>query len=59
MTDGTDPILAVSSQSLLVISGHAKGTVIPIPLGELLLGREAGQAGRLGFTTHFLSSLGQ
>ncbi len=48
MTDGTDPILAVSSQSLLVISGQAKGTVIPIPLGELLLGREAGQAGRLG-----------
>ncbi len=48
MTDGTDPILAVSSQSLLVVSGQAKGTVIPIRLGELLLGREAGQAGRLG-----------
>src|SRR6266487_4864732 len=48
MTDGTDPTMAVPTQSLLVVSGQAKGTVIPIPLGELLLGREAGQAGQLG-----------
>jgi hypothetical protein len=48
MTDSTHPFEAVSSHSLLVVSGQAKGTVIPIPRGELLLGREADQDGELG-----------
>jgi pSer/pThr/pTyr-binding forkhead associated (FHA) protein len=47
MTDNTDPTIGVTSQSLLVISGNARGAVIPIPLDDLLLGREAGQPGQL------------
>ncbi len=39
---------AVIPVSLLVVAGLAEGMVIPVPPGELLLGREAGQAGRLG-----------
>jgi hypothetical protein len=48
MADDTNATRAVSSQALLVIFGQAQGTVLPIPVGELLLGREASQAGRLG-----------
>jgi hypothetical protein len=46
--DHTDPNMVVSSHSLLVVSGQAKGAVIPIPLGELLIGRETSRTGRLG-----------
>lgn len=48
MTDDTYRIMAISPQSLLVVSGLVKGTVVQIPPGELLIGREASQAGRLG-----------
>jgi pSer/pThr/pTyr-binding forkhead associated (FHA) protein len=37
-----------TAESLLVVAGQAKGTLIPIPHGELLLGRETGTAGLLG-----------
>ncbi|MGH3798647.1 MAG: FHA domain-containing protein [Pseudonocardiaceae bacterium] len=46
--DDTGSTMAVSSQSLLVVSGQAKGAVIPIPLGELVLGRDANRTGQLG-----------
>lgn len=47
MADDTEPTMAFSP-TLLVVSGLTKGTTIPIPLGELLLGREASPAGGLG-----------
>jgi FHA domain len=48
MMDGTELGMAVASRSLLVVSGRARGTVIPVPTGELLLGRETSWAGLLG-----------
>jgi hypothetical protein len=44
MRDGT----AFPAEALRVVSGPAKESVIPIPDGELQLGREAGQLGALG-----------
>ncbi|HEX6678818.1 MAG TPA: FHA domain-containing protein [Actinomycetes bacterium] len=46
--DETRLDMVVVPATLLVVAGLAEGTMIPVPPGELLLGREAGQAGRLG-----------
>jgi TolA-binding protein/membrane protein YdbS with pleckstrin-like domain len=47
MADDANPTVALPSEGLLVLSGEARGQIIPIPAGQFVLGREAGLPGRL------------